>query len=141
MVFIESADRVPISPTFRELPRLVPQEFGGSAASPLHTLRGGSHPESPARPFGPSRAPPSSVSTRFGERGSLGGHRPHTSRKIFRPQDLLLPLPSSLLQQTLLSLAEVLEGSAWGEREQFLLAPFYCSLRNRTWAQGGAFEG
>ena len=103
VVFIEMADRAPISPTFRELLRLVPQEFGGQQLLP--STRCGAGPtlrtrQGPAVPPEPPH-PTSSVSTRLGERGSLGGHRPHTSRKVVRPQGLLLPLPSSLLQQTL----------------------------------------
>lgn len=69
----------------------------------------------------------------WGERRSLGatGHI-HLDLQARGPS--LFPLPS-WLRQTLLSLAEVLEGSPWGEMEQFQLAFFYCSLQKRTWGE------
>ena len=72
MVFIEMADKTPISPTFQEVLRLVPQVFGGAQQPPpphaalSPTLRTQEGPVVPPEP------PSSSVSTRFGERKSWG---------------------------------------------------------------------
>ena len=98
-------------------------------------LRGEPHPENPGRPCGPSRA---CLHLQFqrdlgGERKCWGPQATYVSKDLQSRGPSLFPL--AWLQQTLPSLAEVLEGSPWGEMEQFQLAFFYCSLQKRMWGE------
>lgn len=107
----------------------------GELNDSLPMLQGGLHPENTARPCCPSRALPLQFQD-WGEGKSPGPQA--TSRKISRFQDFLFPLLSSWLQQTLLSLAEVLERFPQeGSREQPQLAPFCCRLCKRGHVRGG----
>lgn len=148
MVFIETLIRAPsvsllIFPTFQELLRLVPQVFENSTTPSLYMLQGGLHPENTARPCCPSRALP--VLQFQQDRGEGKSPGPQaTSRKISRFQDFIFLLLYSWLQQTLLSLAEVLKVLKGlkgfpqeGRREQPQLAPFCCSLCKRGHVRGG----